>query len=278
MTTASAPRSVASSPTPPRRAPRRWTRATAGLSLAVLSVAVGACGSDGDVSLPEVTNSDGSDVTLPDVTLPDVSVPDVSVPDGTLPDVTLPDVSAPTLPTTTAAPNLADTSSDDGGDLWTWLAVIAIVIGAGLWVASLVASRRADQQDKQAHRTGQRQRLDDLVQNAYWATGQAMSLLGSDHPERMADVPAQMQPYLTRTETEAARLSGEVDEPDLSTALNDLGVKLAALRGSLSAFVRDARSGDPAQADASRQALDASRHDVELAAAQVNQMAGSLLS
>ncbi|MFV0258101.1 MAG: hypothetical protein ACK5PP_06595 [Acidimicrobiales bacterium] len=271
-------------PVPPPVRPSRersatpWARLALGLTLAVLTVTAAACGSDGDVSLPEVTDSDGSEVTLPDVTVPDVSLPDVTLPDVSLPDVTLPDVSAPTLPATTAAPDLADTSADDSGDLWTWLAVAAIVIGAGLWISSMVASRRADQQDEQAHRSSQRSRLDELVQNAYWATGQAMSLLGAAHPEQMADVPAQMQPYLTRTETEAARLSGEVKEPNLSTALNDLGVKLAALRGSLGSFVRDAGSDDQAQADASRQALDTNRHDVETAAAQVNQLAGSLLS
>ncbi len=255
-----------------------WLRA----ALVVGVLMLGACTEDADGN-PEVS--------LPDVSLPadtggddsggdaggDTSGDDTGATDSggdsggdTSGDTSGGDTGGDTSSDPVAA---AGDGSDDGMDVGAWIALLAIVFAGTAWIAassSSASQRRSDDADYRAHL---QRRVDALVRNAYWAAGQADQASSASDPKSLAGVPQTLQPHFVESETEAARLSGQVSDTALSDALGQLGTRLSALRGALSSYVRTAQSdGDLATA---RQALDAARSNTEYAAQQVTQLAST---
>ncbi len=167
----------------------------------------------------------------------------------------------------------ASTGTDDGMDTAAWIALLVIVLAGAAWIgaSSSAASRRRS--DDAGYVADQQRRIDALVRNAYWAAGQADQALSTKDPTSLAGVPQTLQPHFVESETEAARLSGEVQDSALADALGQLGQRLSALRGGLSSYVRTAQQGgDLATARAS---LDSQRANTEYAAQQVTQLSAS---
>lgn len=237
-----------------RALPHWAARTVAVAALAVFSGAVlSACGDDGPVAEARQTASsliDDADVTLPDVTLPDMSVPDVTVPDVTMPDVTAPDV---TTPDVTAAPTpapvpAAEPESDDGLGPFGF-ALLALLIA--LVVAAIVALLRSggDSTDGNVgERTQLGRNLDQLTDDANWTTRQAAEALRSTDLNRMAMAWSSARSHFLEIEQNAADI--HPDSEALAGAIQQVGVAVAELRGSLDAYANAVRRGTIGQLDA----------------------------
>lgn len=246
---------------------------------------LGACGSDGDLSLP--------DVSLPDVSLPDVSLPSVSLPGGGSDsggggdsgggadsggDSNSGDGSAGSTGSTDSGDGsdgggtTATTPTDDGLDAGAITATILILIAAAALIAWLASRGGRDEQAAVDRRAGLQRQIDDVVNVARWADNQTAQLLAASQPAQLASVEATLTSHLVDAETNTARLAGSVDDDQLSAALSELGRDFAALRGALAAFLTAATTadGDVGKGSATRQALDSSRSDLDLAARRVS--------
>ncbi|MFV0254169.1 MAG: hypothetical protein ACK5H2_12650 [Beutenbergiaceae bacterium] len=74
-------------------------------------------------------------------------------------------------------------------------------------------------------------RTDHLIDTPRWADGQAAQLLASQNPAGLAAAAQPLTGYFVDAEAQAARLSTEVETPELQAATISLGQALAGLRG-----------------------------------------------
>lgn len=238
-----------------------FRRVGLGISIALLaSVLTSGCAAafrtEGDSTAPSVSLPE---VSLPDVTLPEVSLPEVSAPDVSIPNVTVPQVSLPkTSVTSTTSAEQSDPGSDqnsggdDGLDLISVLVILLLFAGAVALVASLIQRNR----DRRSGGSGARgsDQARRLPQDLLWVQNQAGSVIAgrADLDQLRAAWPIARE-HFRNIESEAADAANSKDDAAASAA-DQAGRSVAALRGSIDAYLSPAASPLPTSPAATSQA------------------------
>lgn len=222
---------------------------------AILMLAACASDSRNDGS----ADAGGSNVTLPKVSLPDVSLPNITLPDVSLPDVTLPKVTAPTTSGSgdsgsgdsgsgdsgsgdSASGDAA--SQDDGLDLVSILAILVLLAGAIALIAAAV--QRGRDRNRSAAPTGDTTARNKLTQDLLWVQNQANSVIadGADPSQLLSAWPVARQ-HFQQIESEAAQAAVDGGNSDRSSAANQAGQSVAALRGAIDWYLSSTGSAAP---------------------------------
>lgn len=222
---------------------------------AILMLAACASDSRNDGS----ADAGGSNVTLPKVSLPDVSLPNITLPDVSLPDVTLPKVTAPTT-SGSGDSGSGDSGSGDSGsgdsasgdaasqdddlDLVSILAILVLLAGAIALIASAV--QRGRDRNRSGAPTGDNAARNKLTQDLLWVQNQASSVIadGADPSQLQSAWPVARQ-HFQQIESEAAQAAVDGGNSDRSSAANQAGQSVAALRGAIDSYLSSTGSAAP---------------------------------